>query len=375
MFYRLDKGILLTLLFLIGLGLVQVYSSSFIFATESYSSGRHFFIRQSLFAVVGIAVLFLVASLPWKWAYRLGLVCWALAIVGIIATHVPGIGVKAGGAHRWIQLPFDLRFEPAELYKVSLPFALASLFVTAEQTKGLWSWTWRLFVFLAPFVLILKQPDFGTFVILSLVSLSVFFVFGLKWRYILASIAMAVPAFYFLVLQVPYRYARVKTFLDPWSDPTDRGFQIIQSLLSFHSGGLTGSGLGQGQGKLFFLPEAHTDFTMAVLGEELGFIGFVFVMILYAFLIFRGLQISAKVTERGQQVVALGITTFFALSVFINVGVVLGLLPTKGLTLPFLSYGGSSLVSTCLGFGWFMNVQRQLDQENVGRKRRRFLPL
>ncbi|MGE3757541.1 MAG: FtsW/RodA/SpoVE family cell cycle protein, partial [Pseudobdellovibrionaceae bacterium] len=175
---------------------------------------------------------------------------------------------------------------------------------------------------------------------------------------IIAALAIAIPAFYILVMSVPYRRARVLGFLDPWSDPESKGFQVIQSMLSFHSGGLTGVGLGQGQGKLFFLPEAHTDFTLAVLGEEMGFVGFILLMFLYGFIVFKGFQIAIRTGSPFRKAVALGLTMTFALTVFINVGVVLGILPTKGLTLPFLSYGGSSLLTKSLMFGFLLAIER-----------------
>jgi cell division protein FtsW len=176
-------------------------------------------------------------------------------------------------------------------------------------------------------------------------------------------LATALPAFYVLVMSVPYRRARVLAFLDPWADPDQKGFQVIQSMLSFSSGGIFGAGLGQGQGKLFFLPEAHTDFTMAVLGEEIGFIGFISVMALYGFIVVRGFQIALKTENTFRRALALGITITFAFSVFINAGVVMGLLPTKGLTLPFLSYGGSSLVALSLVLGLLLNIEKSLEDE------------
>ncbi|MCB0412631.1 MAG: FtsW/RodA/SpoVE family cell cycle protein, partial [Bdellovibrionales bacterium] len=163
-----------------------------------------------------------------------------------------------------------------------------------------------------------------------------------------------------LVVQVPYRYQRIQAFLDPWSDPSHKGFQVIQSMLSFHSGGLTGVGLGQGQGKLFFLPEAHTDFTLAVLGEEMGFLGFLLVVSLFGFIVFRSLQIALQNEDFERRAIALGLCLVFSFQIFINMGVSMGLLPPKGLTLPFLSYGGSSLICSCLAMGWILNLDRQL---------------
>jgi cell division protein FtsW len=171
------------------------------------------------------------------------------------------------------------------------------------------------------------------------------------------------PAFYLLVMRVPYRRDRVLGFLDPWADPEQKGFQVIQSMLSFHSGGITGAGLGQGQGKLFFLPEAHTDFTLAVFGEEMGYVGFLCLLTLYGYVVLRGFQISLKCESIFRKALALGISMTFGLSVFINAGVVMGLLPTKGLTLPFLSYGGSSIVTLCFMFGLLLNLERHLLEE------------
>jgi cell division protein FtsW len=159
--------------------------------------------------------------------------------------------------------------------------------------------------------------------------------------------------------------ARVAAFLDPWSDPAKKGFQVIQSMLGFHAGGLTGVGLGQGQGKLFFLPEAHTDFTLAVLGEELGFIGVAGVLLIFGFVAFRGLQISVVAKTEREKVIALGVTLIFSLTAFINAGVAMGLLPTKGLGMPFLSYGGSALLSTCFGLGLLLNIDRRARVESA----------
>ncbi|MNL02581.1 Lipid II flippase FtsW [compost metagenome] len=214
----------------------------------------------------------------------------------------------------------------------------------------------------------LKQPDFGSFAIVMMVGVTLLFAFGLQWKYIIAALSVLAPAFYFLVMNVPYRRARVLAFLDPWADPAQKGFQVIQSMLSFHSGGLTGAGLGQGQGKLFFLPEAHTDFTLAVFGEEMGFIGFVAILALYAFVVFRGIQVAVKTEDTFKRALCLGLSITFALSVFINAGVVMGLLPTKGLTLPFLSYGGSSLVTLAFLFGLILNIENSFEEDRFSKR-------
>ncbi|HEX4923400.1 MAG TPA: putative lipid II flippase FtsW [Bdellovibrionales bacterium] len=348
---------LLIVLGLIGVGLVQVYSSSFIFAIESHGDGLFFFKKQLLFAALSIPVMLGVALVPWRNFERWGFLLWLASFVLILATFVPGLSHKAGGAARWVNLgPF--KFEPAELLKLSLPFVFGTFLCLDTGRLGIWRWPVFAAVIGAPMGLLLLQPDFGSVVISSAVLLTLLFYFGLKWRYIIASMIVLVPAFYFMVVMVPYRRARLLAFMDPWSDPGKGGFQVIQSLLSLYSGGLWGAGLGQGQGKLFFLPEAHTDFTLAVLGEEMGFAGVGFIIFLYSFLIFRGFQIAARSQSVFAQAVALGLTVTFAFQVVINMGVVMGLLPTKGLTLPFLSYGGSSLLMSALMFGILLNIGR-----------------
>lgn len=299
------------------------------------------------------------ATAPWKWIEKYGFLVWIGAALGVCATFVPGLGIRAGGAARWLNLPGGFVFEPSELLRVSLSLAFATLLTQRQKFLGSWEWVGRILFLAIPILIVLKQPDFGTFSICFLVLFSLLFAFGLPWGVIFAGAAAAIPAFYILVMNSPYRKARIVAFLDPWSDPARKGFQVIQSMLSFASGGVTGSGMGEGQGKLFFLPEAHTDFTLAVLGEEMGFIGFFVVLALYGFVVLRGLQISARIDDLFAKSLVLGLTLTFAYSVFVNVGVVLGMLPTKGLTLPFLSYGGSSLVTSCFLFGLILNAESQ----------------
>ncbi len=361
---HLSSPLLLAILTLLGGGLVQVYSSSYIFATESFGNGLYFFNRQLIFSLLAFGTLLGASQIPIRWIEKWGWLLWVGAGLGVLATFVPGLGVRAGGATRWLQLPFGLRFEPSEILKFSFSILFATLLVRQENWLGKFKWWGLALLIFLPLALLLKQPDFGSFAIIICVGVGLLFAFGLKWRYILASLAMIIPAFYVLVMRVPYRRDRVLAFLDPWADPEQKGFQVIQSMLSFHSGGLTGVGLGQGQGKLFFLPEAHTDFTLAVLGEEMGFVGFLCVLALYGYLVLRGFQIAARCNNPFRKALALGIAMTFALSVFINSGVVMGLLPTKGLTLPFLSYGGSSLVTLCLMFGLLLNLEKNLLEES-----------
>jgi cell division protein FtsW len=312
-----------------------------------------------LYAGLFLAAVLVASNMKWQRAYQLGWILWGAAVVGAIATYVPGLGMKVGGAHRWLILPMGFRFEPGELLKVTYPFIFAALITDYAKGHIDRNWFLKFGGALLPLGVLLGQPDFGTFVIISGLVFCLFVAFGLRWRFLFAGAAVAIPTLAYMILSTPYRRLRVEAYMNPWADPAEKGFQVIQSLLSFYSGGVTGVGLGQGQGKLFFLPEAHTDFTLAVLGEEMGFIGFFILMMVYGFLVFRGFQITLHLKRYSERALALSFSLLLAFSVFINVGVALGLLPTKGLTLPLISYGGSSLVCTGLLIGWLLNLERE----------------
>jgi len=355
---KLDRGILLAVFFLLGLGLVQVYSSSYIFATEIHGDGLFFFRKQLLFSVMAVVAIFAAAQLSTVGMFRVGVVFWILAVMGVAATFHPALGVRVGGAHRWLHLPFGFRFEPAELLRVTYPFVLAPLMAKFSENQLTWRWWMTFFLVMAPLGLLYSQPDFGSFVIILGITGFLFMAFGLRWRWILGGLAVGIPVLAAMIAFSPYRRVRVEAFLNPWADPTEKGFQVIQSMLSFYSGGATGVGLGQGQGKLFFLPEAHTDFTLAVLAEEMGFVGFVILLMVYGFVIYRGFQLALSLKPVAEKALALGFSLLLVLAVFINVGVAMGMLPTKGLTLPLISYGGSSLFCTGLLLGWLLALEK-----------------
>lgn len=358
----LSSNLFLAILALLGIGVVQVYSSSYIFAFETYGDGLFFFKKQLLFVILSLAVFFMSYSIPLNWVQKSSWFLWIAGFIGVILTLIPGIGVKVGGAHRWLQLPLGVRFEPGELLKIAFIFYFSTVLYLRQTVLKKIPMIVILISLVMPLVLLLKQPDFGSFAIICITGLSLLFIYGLSWKYIIGSLAAIVPLFYFLVMRVDYRRARIMAFLDPWADPEHKGFQVIQSMLSFHSGGLSGVGIGQGQGKLFFLPEAHTDFTLAVFGEELGFLGFCFLLCVYGFILYRTLQIAILIKSTFHKSIVVGAATVFGINVFINCGVVLGLLPTKGLTLPFLSYGGSSLVVYMFLFGIIVNIEKNMER-------------
>lgn len=356
-FYSIDKSILLAILTLIGVGIVFVYSSSFIFAIEEKGDGFFYFKKQVMFSFIAILVLLGTSIVDLNLLKKFGIFMWVVFGALTLATLIPGIGVRSGGASRWIHLLGGFYIEPSEFLKVSLPLCLGALYVWYKNMSE------KKFLILSgllglPFLALLKQPDFGSFAVLSIVLLITLFVFGLRWIWVSAAVGATVIAFVFLVIREPYRMKRMMAFLDPWSEIGGSGYQMIQSLLSFYTGGVMGSGLGEGQGKLFFLPEAHTDFIFSVIGEEAGFLGVIILFLIYGFLILKSFQIVNRVQDFQSQVIATGLVSIFSIQVLTNLCVVFGLLPTKGLALPFLSYGGSSLLATCFLFGILLNIQR-----------------
>ena len=357
-----SRNILLCLFFLTGLGLVQVYSSTYIFALENYNSGLYFFKKQLLFTGLGLVAFFALTIIPWRYNRYFGMILWFLSVLLLILTLIPSIGIKVNHAQRWISLPFGFRFQPAELFKVTTPFILGYLAVLWERwpLQKIVFWSIPFFALGFPFFILIMQPDFGTAAIVSMMSFACLFILGLPKRYIVLGSTALMSVVYFLITTQPYRFARVKTFLNPWEDSLGAGFQVIQSLLSFHSGKWFGSGLGKGQSKLFFLPEAHTDFTLAVLGEEVGFVGLLVIFFVFGFLIYNGFKVTLKLHDFYKKTLAFCLILIFSLSVVIHSAVNLGLLPAKGLALPFLSYGGSSLLCTFLLFGWLISLDKSV---------------
>ncbi|MCY4321277.1 MAG: putative peptidoglycan glycosyltransferase FtsW [Bdellovibrionaceae bacterium] len=355
-----SRNIFLCLFFLSGLGLVQVYSSSFLFAIETYGNGLFFFNKQLIFSLIAWLAFFIVAFIPWKYNRYFGMLLWFFAVLLLILTLFPQTSISVGGARRWIQLPFSFRFQPSELLKVTTPFLLAWLLVLKEQWPGqkIFFWFVPFFSIGFPIIILILQPDFGTIILLCALVSCLIFILGLPWLYFILGMSVISSALFYFATSTDYRLARLSAFLNPWADPSGQGFQVIQSLLGVHSGGLFGVGLGKGQSKLFFLPEAHTDFTLAVFAEETGFIGLSILFAMYGFLIYSGWRLSLRIHDFYEKVLSFSLIFVFAISVFIHCSVNLSLLPTKGLALPFLSYGGSSLLCTFLLFGWIMSIER-----------------
>jgi cell division protein FtsW len=354
---RYDPLLLAAVLLLLTSGVVMVYSASAVYAGARLGDPLWFFKRQAIGALVGLAVLLSLLKLGYRRleALAVPLVLISLALLALV--QVPGIGRTAGGAHRWIQLGW-LTFQPSELAKVALVLWLArSLARKQEKMRDFSVGFLPHLVMLAVFALLLVvEPDFGTAIILGAVTFALLFAAGARLSWLVAMAGAVAPLVAILVWKSPYRIQRVLTFLDPWKDPRGHGYQTVESLLGFGAGGPFGVGLGASRQKLFFLPAAHTDFILSIVGEELGFAGVASVLLLFAIVLWRGVKAAHAAPDAFGCWAALGLTLLLTGEALVNAGMELALLPTKGMALPFLSYGMSSAIASSAAAGVMLSV-------------------
>lgn len=354
-----DPWLLLSTVALCGIGLVMVYSASSVLAAKRYGDSAVFFQQQLAHMAVGLGAMIALAAFDYAWLRRVVYLAMAAVLALLILVLIPGIGHTAGGATRWLRLG-GMGIQPAELAKLALMIYLAySLSEHKDQVKSLTKgFLPNLGAALLLMLPILAEPDMGMCVMLFTLAVVMLFVAGARVSHLAALGLLAAPALYALVVFFPYRFKRLTVFWDPWADPLAGGFQIIHSFLAFGSGGLTGVGLGGSKQKLFYLPEPHTDFIFSVLGEEMGLLGVTLVIALFLVLVWRGLKASLEARDLFGTYLALGATLIIGLQAFTNAGVVMGLLPTKGLTLPFISSGGSSLLTNLACVGVLLSVAK-----------------
>jgi cell division protein FtsW len=359
-----DMTILLLAVVLTCFGVVMVYSSSSIMAAKRFGDGLYFLKRQGMYAVLGFALMAVVMRIDYHHLRRLVIPFFLCCAVLLVAVLIPGVGTHAGGAARWIRLP-GFSIQPAELAKLGLILYMAhSLAKKREKIKSFKLGFIPYMVVLAVLLfLMLLQPDLGGALTLGAVAMVMLLVAGTRLSYLMSVVILAVPFLYFAVMNVTYRRKRILAFLNPWEDPTNTGFQIIQSWIAFGTGGLIGNGLGEGKQKLFYLPEAHTDFIFSVVGEELGFAGVLVIAAMFLVLVMRGMRAALGAPDDFGRYLAFGVTLLLGLEAFVNMAVVMGMLPTKGLALPFLSYGGTSLLTTLLAVGILLNISSQASGE------------
>lgn len=357
-----DRILLATTIGLVLFGVLMVYSASGIMAEQMYGSYYYFFTKQAVSALIGIGVM--IALMHWDYAQLkhpaiiYGLVGMSIILLAIV------LGLPATkGTHRFIRL-FGLSFQPSEMAKLSLIIFLAYYLdkraAMIKEFKQTFIPTITITGMLMGMVLIGR--DLGTTAVMGLVAIIMMLVSGIPFRYLAACALPGLPLLYWQLFHVSYRFERMKAFLDPWRYARDEGFQVVQSLIAVGSGGVNGLGLSQGKQKLFYLPEAHTDFIYAVVGEELGLVGAITVVTLFVMFLWRGLRVAQNTSDRFGHLLALGITTMVVAQALFNISVVLSLVPAKGIPLPFISYGGTSLIICLAAVGILLNVSNYTEE-------------
>lgn len=351
--------IFLIVALLVSIGIVMIYSASAIYADEKMGDSLYFLKRHLIYLAIGLAMMLLVMSLDINRLKRLSKPIMILSIALLILVLVPGIGRETAGARRWFRFG-PVNFQPSEFAKVAIILYLADMVSRKESVMKSF-----LYGFVPPIMvlglvvgLILLEPDLGTALTISIIAILILFAGGISLSYIFAFFLASLPALYLLLFSIPYRRKRIMAFLNPWADKKGTGFQIIQSFIALGSGGLLGVGLGQSRQKLFYLPASHTDFIFSIIGEELGFLGSASVVTLFILFIWQGMKVAFHSTGVFERLLGLGIVSLIALEAVINIGVTCGALPTKGLPLPFISYGGSGLIFHMMAVGLLLNVAK-----------------
>ena len=358
-----DRILFIATLLLVCASIVMVYSASALVALERFQQPYHFLIRQGLWTVLGVAVLGIAMRVDYR-TYRNEAFIWG--VIGVVTLMLVAVLFSApvNGTRRWFGIG-GLGIQPSELAKIACVLFTALMLERRMHRIDELSYSMLpIGIVVGAMVgLIVLQPDFGTAMSLLLIAAAMVFAAGLHYRYFIGTMLAVLPVIYIVLVSAPYRRRRLMAFWDPWADPLGDGFQIIQSLIAVGTGGLFGKGVMGGVQKLFYLPEPHTDFIYAVIAEELGLIGATVVLICFGVIAWRGLRIALRAEDTFGAFMAIGLTTMIVVQAFVNMSVVLGLLPTKGIPLPLVSAGGSSLLINLLGAGMLLNISQH---ESVG---------
>ncbi len=368
---RLDPWLLGATLALMAIGLMMVYSASVSIAERSTGNSMYFLIRQLAHVTLGGGVMWIVAQSRIQMWERMGPILLLFVIVLLIAVLIPGVGAKINGSTRWIRLG-GFNLQPSELAKLFMVvYAAGYLVRKQEELRNFTQGILMIGIVLSVIgILLLQEPDLGTVVVLTATVLTMLFLSGIRFWHFLVCIGAGVGAIALLTVISPYRMERVTGFLNPWADPFDSGFQLVQALIAFGRGEWLGVGLGASVQKLFYLPAAHTDFIVAVIAEELGLLGVVSILALFVILVGRAMMLSRIAEQQGRIYharLAQGLGLLIGYQAMINFGVNLGVLPTKGLTLPFVSYGGSSLIASSFAIGLLLAISRELQLKKWSR--------
>jgi cell division protein FtsW len=353
----LDFVLFLTILTLLTVGIIMVFSSSFVSAQMTYGDGFYFLKRQLLWAVLGVACMTAVMRIDYRQYQKWAMPFFIAAIMLLIIVLIPGVGMKIGGARRWLGTE-TFSFQPSEVAKLALILFLARYLSQRQESIQQFFRGFGLPLLIIGFIcgLMLKQPDLGTAVTIAATCFIMVMAAGARTSHLVVLGLLGAALLVAAIVAEPYRMARFTSYLNPWADPLGKGFQAIQSLYAVGSGRLFGLGLGMGRQKFLYLPEVQTDFIFSVICEELGFIGAAFVLLLFFVFMWRGLRIAMKAPDTFGSLVAVGITVDVVLQAFIHIGACTATLPVKGITLPFISYGGSSLTLTLLMVGILLNI-------------------
>ncbi len=355
-----DIILLMVTLILVTVGTAMIYSSSSIIALERFKDGLYFLKKQMLFVFLGLISMVLMSKISYESLKKVAYPGIVISLILLILVLIPHVGLKRGGATRWLNLGI-FSFQVTEMVKIAMVVFLAHLLTRKVHqlqkfTRGILVPLSITAVVILP---ILLEPDFGTAVIIVAIMFLMMTLAGSKMKHLLLLAAAFIPIGIALIWHKGYRVARLTAFLDPWKDADNTGFQIIQSLLSFGSGGTFGVGIGDGMQKLFYLPEPHTDFILSIIAEESGFVGVTIVIVMFILFVLRGFMISLKAPDLFGTLLAAGLTMVIALEAFINIAGVMGIIPLKGLALPFLSYGGTSFIMSMTAVGILLNISTQ----------------
>jgi len=355
-----DFKLLIVTYIILAFGISMVYSASIMLSKRMYQTQYYFFQHQLIWAALGTLSIIILLNIDYHLYKKIARLLILLSVVLLIFVLIPGIGKFVGGSRSWIRIK-SFGFQPAEFAKLALIIYLAYIFSKKINKIESFSEGYlpTLIVVSAIFFLVLLQPDFGTGFTILIIAGGLAFISGIKLIYLTGTFFGILPIAWFLISKVGYRKMRLIAFLNPYSDPMDKGYHIIQSIKSFRIGGMTGVGLGKGVQKLWYLPQPHTDFIFSVIGEELGFLGAFLVLLLYIYMIFRISKIAMKSSDRFGFFIASGTAIMLSIQILINIFVSIGLIPVTGLPLPLISYGGSSLLLSMLSIGIVLNISRQ----------------
>jgi len=351
----IDYPLLYIALLLSLIGVVMIFSASYYYAYYQFNDSYYFLKKQLIGLLLGIIVMYITSQLDYRIFKKLSILLYVIGAISLILVLIPGIGKLVNNARRWIDIG-PVQFQPSELAKYALVILLASyldeskfkIFVISILLSGVY------------FALIYKEPNMSTSILILGITMLMLFAGGLNIIYFVTIGVLSLPVLYYLTIKEKYRVERIQALFNPWADPTDKGYQIIQSLYAIGSGGLFGMGLGQSRQKLLYIPEPHTDFIFSILSEELGFVGAVFVIVLFILFIWRGIVIALHARDRFGTLLAFGVTSIIATQAILNIAVVTASVPATGVPLPFITYGGSSILFHMFGVGVLLSISRRI---------------